>query len=105
VSGAASGTARARIARYGARGLTNSQSSPTHRDHHHAGDSVPPPPGHQSLSFTDSDDDAAAAAAAAADDNDNDDDDDAVEETNDQRGQLSRLLVCFDETDLKDTRV
>jgi len=88
VSGAAAGTARARIARYGAR-QANSQSSPSHRDHG--------PPTHEWLGLSD----------------DDDDDDDEVDNAGDigdldgggQAAQSSRLLVCFDDDELKDTRV
>jgi len=81
VSGTASGTARARIARYGAR-HAHSQSSPTHRDH------APGPPTEE-WSGEVSDDD--------------DDDDDA--DSDGQHGQSSRMLVSFDGDTLRDTRV
>ena len=78
------GTARARIARYGAR-HTHSQSSPTHRDHS-AGPST---------------DEWVGVSDDEEDDEDDDDDDGDV----DGGGQSSRLLVSFDDANLKDTRV
>ena len=82
VSAASSGTARARIARYGAR-HAHSQSSPTHRDH-----ASGPPTTHEWAGPSD--------------------DDDTNEENEADfggRGQSSRLMVCFDDADLKDTHV
>ena len=84
---ASGGTARARIARCGAR-QAHSQSSPTHRG-------------------------AAADAPAAEwrheDAGDDDEDEDVDVEVDvqqqQQQQQQSRLLVSFDDTDLKDTRV
>ena len=84
---ASGGTARARIARCGAR-QTHSQSSPTHRG-------------------------AAADAPAAEwrheDAGDDDEDEDVDVEVDvqqqQQQQQQSRLLVSFDDADLKDTRV
>jgi len=87
VSGTSGGTARARIARYGAR-QTHSQSSPTHRDH------APDPPTREWSGLRDEDEDA-----------DDVDDDVDVDRQQQQQQHSSRLLVCFDDTDLKDTRV
>jgi len=93
VPGAATGTARARIARYGAR-HANSQSSPTHRDH------TSGPPNQEWLGLSDNEDD-------DDDDNNNVDDvnDDDDLDGGDQQAQSSHLLDCFDEANLKDTRV
>ena len=89
VSGASTGTARARIARYGVR-QSQSQTSPTHRDHAHD---------RPAYDVDDDDDD----DGNRDDEEEDDDDDDDVDE---QRAQSSRLLVCFDDAgDLKDTRV
>jgi len=85
VSGASSGTARARIARYGAR---HAHSSPTHHDH--ASDE---PPTHEWPDVSDNDDC----------DEDNDDDD--LHHVDGQPGQSSRTLLLSDGADLKDTRV
>ena len=84
------GTARARIARYGAR-HTHSQSSPSHRDHA-AGPSTD-----EWAGLSDDEED--------EDDDDNDDDDDGDDVDVDDAGQSSRLLVSFDDSNLKDTRV
>jgi len=91
VSGAAAGTARARIARYGAR-HTNSQSSPSHRDHASGTHTQ------EWLGLGDNDDD---------EDDDDDDNAAAADDVDgvDQRDQSSRLLVCLSDADLKDTRV
>ena len=84
------GTARARIARYGAR-HAHSQSSPTHRDH------APGPPTDEWSGLSDDD----------ADEEEEEDDDDREDDDVDRGGQSSssRLLVCFDDAELKDTRV
>jgi len=84
-AGASSGTARARIARYGAR---HAHSSPTHHDH--ASDE---PPTHEWPDVSDNDDC----------DEDNDDDD--LHHVDGQPGQSSRTLLLSDGADLKDTRV
>ena len=89
VSAASTGTARARIARYGAR-HAHSQSSPTHRDHA-SGLSTHDYPG---LSDDEEDE---------VDDDDNHDDDEV--DGSGEQAQSSRLLVCFDDAVLKDTRV
>ena len=83
---ASGGTARARIARCGAR-QTHSQSSPTHR-----GAAADTP----AAEWTHED---------AGDDDEDEDVDVEVDVQQQQQQQQSRLLVSFDDTDLKDTRV